>query len=216
MTDEIAPTRSSLLTRLKDWEDREGWQEFFDMYWRLIYSSARKAGLSNAEAEDVVQETVISVCKAMPMFEYDRHIGSFKSWLLRITSWRIVDQLRRRPRQTLRRQVAMAVRRRGDRSETATSEPHGVADFSYPNMERIWEEEWGKNMVDVAISRIKHRIDPKHFQIFHLVVLEEWPIKKVAIFLGVSSARIYLIKHRISGLITAEITRLQKAVGVRL
>ena len=37
---DLIPTRRSLLTRLKDWGDQAGWQEFFDIYWRLIYSIA--------------------------------------------------------------------------------------------------------------------------------------------------------------------------------
>jgi len=81
--DEMIPTRQSLLSRLKNWNDQEGWKAFFDTYWRLIYHTAVKAGLTDAEAEDVVQETVISVMKSMPTFEYDSQNGSFKSWLLR-------------------------------------------------------------------------------------------------------------------------------------
>src|SRR5258705_5904182 len=95
---DMIPTRKSLLGRLKDWNDQESWKVFFDTYWRLIYSAAMKAGLSDVEAQDVVQETVISVFKSMPGFDYDPGKGSFKSWLLRLTSWRIVDQLRKRQR----------------------------------------------------------------------------------------------------------------------
>src|SRR5262245_3262966 len=93
---ELIPTRQSLLSRLKDWNDQEGWKVFFDTYWKLIYTAAVKAGLTDAEAQDVVQETVISVMKSMPSFEYDAHKGHFKNWLLRLTGWRIVDQLRKR------------------------------------------------------------------------------------------------------------------------
>ena len=50
------PTRFSLLQRLKHWADRDSWQEFFDTYWRLLYNVARKAGLSDADAEEVVQD----------------------------------------------------------------------------------------------------------------------------------------------------------------
>jgi len=93
--DELIPTRLSLLVRLKDWEDHAGWKEFFDTYWRLIYGVALKAGLPAAEAEEVVQETVVAVAKQMPTFRYDA-AGSFKAWLLQITRWRIVDQFRKR------------------------------------------------------------------------------------------------------------------------
>src|SRR2546423_9575172 len=57
------PTRYTLLSRLHDWDDAESWREFFETYWRLIYSIAMKSGLNEAEAEDVVQETVICVAK---------------------------------------------------------------------------------------------------------------------------------------------------------
>ena len=57
------PTRHSLLNRLKDWRDEASWREFFETYWELIYNVARKAGLNDAEAQDVVQETVIAVAK---------------------------------------------------------------------------------------------------------------------------------------------------------
>src|SRR5262245_14982763 len=94
--DELAPTRQSLLIRLKDWKDEASWKVFFETYCRLIYNAAVKAGLNDSEAQDVVQETVIYVLKKMPNFEYDAAKGSFKSWLLRSTSWRIVDHLRKR------------------------------------------------------------------------------------------------------------------------
>src|SRR4051812_20079887 len=60
---ELIPTRATLLHRLKNWEDNSSWHEFFNIYWRLIYGIARKAGLREEEAQDVVQETLISVAK---------------------------------------------------------------------------------------------------------------------------------------------------------
>src|ERR1700722_16331892 len=95
---ELTATRTTLLQRLKNWEDQSSWQEFFDVYWKLIYSAALNAGLNEAEAQDVVQETMISVAKHMPTFQYDRALGSFKAWLLNLTRWRITDQLRKRGR----------------------------------------------------------------------------------------------------------------------
>ena len=93
---ELIPTRQSLLSRLKDWNDQESWKVFFDTYWKLIYNAAIKTGLTDSEAQDVVQETVISVLKSMETFDYQAETGSFKRWLLRVTSWRIQDHLRQR------------------------------------------------------------------------------------------------------------------------
>ena len=82
------PTRHSLLNRLKDWGDQASWQDFFDTYWRLIYNVAVKAGLTDTEAQEVVQETVISVAKKISEFKTDPAHGSFSAWLMRLTRWR--------------------------------------------------------------------------------------------------------------------------------
>src|SRR5438552_7709921 len=95
--DELIPTRQSLLSRLKNADDRASWQDFFDTYWRLIYAVAIKSGLTEAEAQDALQETVIAVARNIKEFQYDPKKCSFKSWLMLITRQRIIWQLRKRP-----------------------------------------------------------------------------------------------------------------------
>jgi DNA-directed RNA polymerase specialized sigma24 family protein len=94
--DEFLPTRRSLLSRLGNWDDQESWREFFDTYSQLIYRIAVKAGLTDAEAQDVVQETVFIVAKKIPAFKYDPALGSFQSGLMLITRRRIEKQLKKR------------------------------------------------------------------------------------------------------------------------
>src|SRR6185503_1462651 len=77
---ELAPTRRSLLERLRDLDDQDSWQEFFDTYWKLIYCAAIKGGLSDSEAEEVVQETVLGVAHKMETFRYEPEACSFKGW----------------------------------------------------------------------------------------------------------------------------------------
>src|SRR5262245_1245740 len=89
-------TRASLLGRLADLGDSSSWREFFDTYWGLIYGVARKAGLPDPDAQDVVQDTMACVAQQMPTFRYDPAKGSFKAWLLNLTRWRIVDHVRKR------------------------------------------------------------------------------------------------------------------------
>jgi RNA polymerase sigma-70 factor (ECF subfamily) len=196
--DELIPTRASLLSRLKDWQDDASWKVFFDTYWRLIYQAAIKAGLSDAEAQDVVQETVISVFKSMPDFHYKAASGSFKSWLLRLTSWRIGDQFRNRQRNiqtvTLR---ADSTAREGTLDRTP--DPAGSG------LEAIWDQEWEQNLMNAATERVKRAVDPKQYQIFDLYVLKDWSARKVARTLKVNVGRVYLAKHRIGALIKKEI-----------
>ena len=199
---EILATRRSLVDRLADWEDRKHWQEFFDTYWKLIYSAARQSGLTDAEAQEVVQETIITVAKRIDQLRYDPAIGSFKGWLLHITRWRIADQFRkRRPGQQQR------ARSPNDRA-TATIER--VADSNAVDLDALWEEEWQQNLLAAAITRVKKKIDPKQFQIFDCYVRKEWPAKKVAETLRVSIGQVYLARHRVGALLKKEIRALRK------
>ncbi len=199
---ELIPTRQSLLSRLKDWNDQESWKVFFDTYWRLIYNASIKAGLTDAEAQDVVQDTVISVLKSIPSFEYDANKGSFKNWLLRLTSWRIVDQLRKR-----QRRIENLKREPGTTTRTPALER--VPDPAGLKLEASWDDEWERNLMDAAIERVKRKVDSKHYQIFDLYAVKAWPVSKVARTLKVNPGKVYLIKHRISGLIKKEIAHLR-------
>lgn len=200
--DELIPTRRSLLGRLKDWDDQESWKDFFDTYWKLVYGVAIKAGLNDAEAQDVVQETVLSVAKKMHEFKYDPAVGSFKSWLLLITRRRIADHQRKQYREPPR-----AEPKAKQPGETATIEK--IPDSAEAAIDLIWDEEWQKNIMDAAIERVRRQVDPKQFQIFDCYVLKQWPVKDVTKTLGVNIGQVYLAKHRITALIQKEVKRLE-------
>ena len=204
--DDSIPTRASLLGRLKNWEDQESWRDFFDMYWKLIYGVARKAGLTDAEAQEVVQETVIVVAKKMQEFRYDPRIGSFKGWLLRTTHWRISDQWRKR-----RGDIVIPGPRRD--TDTATDTVERIADPAGCDLEAIWNKEWRQNIFEAALERVKRRASPKQYQMFDLYVLREWPVKKVARALSVNIGRVYLAKHRIAALLKRELKKMDTDSG---
>ena len=200
--EELIPTRATLIDRLKDWQDQPSWQEFFDTYWKLIYGVARKAGLTDAESQDVVQETMSSVAKHMPTFNYDPAIGSFKAWLLNMTRWRIVGQFRKRGPVT---QDAFI----GD-SDTGTAPAEKVADPAGPLLDSMWDAEWQNNLLEAAIVKVKRRIDPEKFQVFDLNVNKDWPAEKVAGRFGITVDQVYVIKHRLTEAIREEVKRLEK------
>jgi RNA polymerase sigma-70 factor (ECF subfamily) len=201
LTEEFIPTRYSLLSRLENRSDDVSWREFFDTYWRLIYSVARKAGLTEVEAQEVVQETVISVAKDIEKFKRDRRLGTFKGWLRNLTRWRIADQLRKRTR--LAPESA---------AEAEPERPGVEGAFEAPDesLEARWEEEWQANLLQAAMDRVKQRVRAEHYQMFELQVMRQWPVSRIAETLGVSAAQVYLAKHRISALIKKEARALQR------
>jgi RNA polymerase sigma-70 factor (ECF subfamily) len=201
---EFLATRRSLIERLADWNDSKRWQQFFDSYWKLIHSAARKAGLTDAEAQEVVQETLITVAKKIDRLKYDPALGSFKGWLLNITRWRIADQFRKRKEDE--------GRMRSSRSETTrTATIERIADPAGFDLDAAWEEEWRKNLLRAATERVKKKVDGKQYQIFDCYVFKQWPAQKVAAELRVRVAQVYLVKHRVAALLKKEIKKLERA-----
>jgi RNA polymerase sigma-70 factor (ECF subfamily) len=160
--DDLIPTRATLIERLKSWQDQSSWQEFFDSYWRLIYNVARKGGLTEAESQDVVQETMISVARHMPGFKYDPSVGSFKTWLLNLTRWRIADQIRSR---------AVAGQPAAAKYPSAPEPvPEEIIDPASERLDAYWNDQWEKNLFDAErvartykisvdqVYLIKHRV----------------------------------------------------------
>lgn len=187
-SDDSLPTRRSLLSRLRDAGDDTSWRTFFETYWRLIYNMARKSGLADDAAQEVVQETVISVARKMPEFHYDPKVGSFKKWLLVITRRRIYDHLRRVYRSLPHAHFADGSRAK---EEVASTPSPDAA------MEEVWEEEWRHNIFQAALTRVRQRVNPKHYQVFDYNVLQNLRATDVGRMLGLNVAQVYLAKHRV-------------------
>ena len=201
---EFLPTRESLLRRLKSWDDQESWGDFFNTYWRLIYSAALKAGLNEAQAQDVVQDTIIVVAKKMKDFTYDRAIDSFKGWLLYLTRKRIALEYRRKERERVT----------SGSSELTdwTLEANDLPDPAGFDLQSVWEQEWERNLWEAAIARVKKEVTAQQFQMFDLYTIKEKSAPEVARQLNVPVAQVYLAKHRISSLLKKELTRLRNQV----
>jgi RNA polymerase sigma factor (sigma-70 family) len=197
---ELIPTRRSLLSRVRDWEDAASWQDFYDTYWKLIYRTACGAGLPHVEAEEVAQETLISITKAIRSFRYDPEQGSFKGWLRTTTNWRIRDHLRRRQR----------AEQESRHLQNELVDLAGGMDQADDPVGKNWDAEWEKNLTDTALDRLKKKVAPKQFQIFDLAVIKDWPTEKVAKTLKVNIGYVYLIKHRLSSRLKAELKNLRR------
>jgi RNA polymerase sigma factor (sigma-70 family) len=200
-SDRMLATRLSLIERLGDWKDQARWQEFFDTYWRLIYNVARKAGLTDSEAQDVVQDTVITIAKSIG--KYDREAGSFKGWLLNTTRWRIADQFRKRQPADMQ-----SPSRDDDGRDTATIERIVGADGR--QLDAVWDQEWERNLFEAALERVKKRVSARQFQIFECCVVKRWSAARVTEALRVNAAQVYLAKHRVGALMKKEVAALAK------
>jgi RNA polymerase sigma-70 factor (ECF subfamily) len=201
-TEDYLPTRESLLERLRNWEDQASWHDFFETYWKLIYKFARRAGLAEAEAQDVVQETVITVARKLPEFHYDPARGSFKAWLHTVAHSRIQDHFRRKH---YRRDGQQLPREQ----ELNTSLLEAQAAPATPDLSDVWDEEWHQSILERATERVKLAVSPKQYQMFYLHGLQGMPAAQVAARLNVSRAEVYTAKYRVALLLKKEIKALE-------
>lgn len=197
-SEDTIPTRDSLLSRLRDLGDDKSWSEFFEMYWRLIYNTAVKTGLHDAEAQDVVQETMLTLSKRLPGFRYDSAVGSFKGYLLRTTRWRICDQLRKRERIVAGSSLVVE-KSSSDEIVARVADPSGI------DLETVWDDEWEKNLLAVALARVKRQVNPKHYQLFDLAVVKEWPVEDIVKTMGVTVHQVYTARSRVGKRVEKEL-----------
>jgi hypothetical protein len=85
-----------------------------------------------------------------------------------------------------------------------------IPDPAVPDFGAEWDAAWEKNLLAHALERVLGRIDERQFQIFDFCVMKGWPPADVAQTLGITAARVYLTKHRVSALLKKEVRRLEK------
>jgi len=197
-------TRKSLIERLNNWEDQRTWNEFYQTYWRLVYSVATKSGLTREEAFDVVQETIIAIARQVQKGQYDPRAGSFKAWLLQMTRWRILDVFRAR-----KRQPSLSNQGNSESEDSQNLAMERLTSEKDNLLEGIWDREWRDNISSAALERVKAKVTPRQFQIFDCYVMKGWGVKKTAEALGINAAQVYLAKHRVGSLVRKEIQGLE-------
>jgi RNA polymerase sigma factor (sigma-70 family) len=188
------PTRSSLLSQLRDPADDAAWRAFTADYGRLIHQVCLRAGLQHQEAEDIHQETLIAVANQMPRFQYDRGKGPFKGWLARVTRNHIADYLTKKTREA--RKLALAANAESPNHEN--------------NLEAAWEAEWQQHLLQRALARVREKVSPRNLQIFQMASTEGWTTEEIVKALGVNRAQVYLSKLRVGRLFAKEITALKE------
>ncbi len=201
---ELVPTRVSLLARLKDLEDQASWKQFFDTYYRLLYSTVARRGVPAHETEDVVAEIVEGVARGMPEFVYDPKQCSFKTWLFRIVERRVADYFRRRGRALPCIDADADAEELQEVPDPATLEP-----------DKKWDTAWEENLIQAALDRVRHRANPRYLQIYIYSVLEGHSVADTARDLQTTVNDVSVAKHRIEKMLQEEGERLRKEEKLR-
>ena len=158
----MVETRTSLLLRVRDPANAEGWSEFVSLYEPLLLSYVRHRGMAEHDARDVVQEVFATLVRTMPNFELDRSRGRFRTWLWRVTHNAMVDWSRRRQcraaaEDEARKEAPLAVDR---------EEPEAEAEFLAAHRRRI---------LQFVLEQVRSRSNTSTWKCFDLHILQGHP-----------------------------------------
>lgn len=178
-------TTSTVLHDLRDFENRAAWERFAARFRRPIISFALKIGLSDTDAEDVAQETLLAFAQAYRNGQYDRTKGRLSHWLFGIAY-----------------RQALQERRAGGKRDKGAVQQGGETHFWTGIPEEtaasgLWDVEWEQALLQQCLEQVRREVEPATFQAFELVVCQERSADDAAKTLGVPIKLVYNAKHRI-------------------
>ncbi len=159
------------------------WRRFFDTYAGLIFGVARNEGLSEADADEVVQIVMSELARGGAAAQYDKSLGPLEGWLARLAVWRARNFHRREDRRAQAHREAV---------EQAAVSPNAATD-----LERIINEEWERVVTDMALERLRAETNPVHFQAYYASVFEGLHAPAVQRLCGISAENLYQIRRRV-------------------
>ena len=184
-------TSVSLLERLQQEQfDQAAWREFVDRYGRLLLHWSRKWGADVAEAHDVTQEVLLSLVRQMRDFRYDP-ARSFRAWLKTVThrTWAKLREERMR-------------------CEAPGGSRFAALFDSLPareNLALLLEQQAERELLDIAIQRVRGRVQPHTWDAFQLLALEECSGEEVSTRLGLPLSSVYVARHNVNKMLREEL-----------
>jgi RNA polymerase sigma-70 factor (ECF subfamily) len=177
-------TSASLLDRLAGSPTEADWRRLHDLYRPLLEGWVLRAGVSRADADDLIQDVLLAVVRQVGTFEH-RGGGGFRGWLRTVLARRITDFQRRRAG----RPVAPGGSDLANRLEELASPESELS--------RIWDLEHDTHVARRALRIVQADFAPATWQAFRRQVIDGLPAAQAAAECGITLNAALLAKSRV-------------------
>lgn len=180
-------TRLTLIARVRDPRDDRAWVEFVTLYTPIIFGFLRKRGLSPTDSEDVTQEIFRSLSQALPGFELNKSIGTFRNWLFTVSRSKL--------------NTFLTKSRRTDIPTETLPESGETSD---------WDQLYMKELFAQACQRVEQQVEPSTWQAFWRTAVQLESTEAVANALSLTTDNVYQKKSRVAARIREAIRELDE------
>jgi RNA polymerase sigma-70 factor (ECF subfamily) len=175
-------TSLSLLERLRG-NDPEAWRRLVGLYGPLVLFWGRRAGLSEHDAADLLQDVFRSVTGAIVRFRRDRPGDSFRGWLWSIARNKLRDHFRDQQRGPVAEGGSEAL---AQFTQIPDEEPESAAD-----------SEPSRALLHRALELVRGGFEEPTWQAFWRTTVDGRSPADVAAELGLGLASVYQAKSRV-------------------
>ncbi|MBW3540421.1 MAG: sigma-70 family RNA polymerase sigma factor [Planctomycetes bacterium] len=190
-------TRASLLIRVRDPADQAAWHEFVEIYRPVILRLARQKGMQAADAEDLAQQVLLAVAKAVEQREHDPKRAKFRTWLKRVVHNAILNALTRgRPD-----------RGSGDAALLAMLNQHESHTGPDSDLLRL---EYRREVFRWAARQVRQEFHQATWDAFWLTAVEGRAVEDVAERLAKNRGAIYAARSRVMRRIQEKVTEYEQ------
>ena len=150
----------------------------------MILRLARQKGMQDADADDVAQQILVSVAKAVEQREHDPKRAKFRTWLNRVAQNAIINALSR----------GKPDRGSGDSELRAALNQHEKASGPGSDLLRL---EYRREISRWAARQVRQEFQPATWDAFWLTAIEDQSIDEVAEKLDKNRGSIYAARSRV-------------------
>jgi RNA polymerase sigma-70 factor (ECF subfamily) len=179
-------------------DDPQAWRLFVERYQPQIRRWCLAWGMQDSDADDVAQDVLVKLFSALRKFHYDPD-KSFRAWLKTVTQHAWSDFLAARRKDPGR--MAGSISQIADSAE---------AQF---DLKRRLAEAFDRELLDLAMRRIKGRVKPATWDAFQLTAIEGLSGAGAAQKLGMPVAHVFVAKHRVQKMLQEEVQLLKDRDG---